>query len=203
MFLCLFMFIMFLDLAVVDGCIEGVGARHTAAFDGSEAELCEADVVVTEGDTWEWCGVKVHVVKDTWDANVLALVVELLLKKSSDGLDMGLIRCEPEQEVGLLIWMKQFEVLHSFITFRTAYTVKRVSIGMFVWAARCGFISESKLCEKKKRFHGSLLYQAVNLCHGFGIVDENVAGFVRCVFCVVSCCVLILIVALLRDCSDW
>ncbi len=129
-------------------------------------------------------------VKDTWDANVLALAVELLLKKSSDGLDVGLILCEPKQEVGLLIWIKQFEVLHLFITFdRTACTAKRV--GMFVWAVRCGFISESKLCEKLKRFHGSLLYQAVNLCHGSGLVDEDVAGFIRCVFCVVSCCVLI------------
>jgi hypothetical protein len=74
---------------------------------------------------------------------------------------------------------------------------------MFVWAVRCGFISESKLCEKLRRFHGSLLYQAVNLCHGSGLVDEDVVGFVRCVFCVVSCCVLVLIVVLLIDCSDW
>ncbi len=100
--------------------------------------------------------------------------------------------------------MKQFEVLHSDITFdRTACTVKIVSVGMFVWAVKCGFISESKLCEKLRRFHGSLLYQAVNLCHGFGLVDEDVVGFVRCVFCVVSCCVSVLIVVLLMNCSDW
>ncbi len=89
MCLCLFVFRMFLDLAVVDGCIEGVGAAHTAAFDGPEAELCDGDSVVTEGDTWEWCGVKVPVVRDNWDANVLALAVKMSLKKSSDGLDMG------------------------------------------------------------------------------------------------------------------
>jgi hypothetical protein len=93
--------------------------------------------------------------------------------------------------------------VHSFISFdRTIYTVKRVSIGMFVWAVKCGFISESKLCENLRRFHGSLLYQAVNLCHGAGLVDEDAAGFVRCVFCVVSCCVLIVIVVLMKDCSD-
>ncbi len=79
--------------------------------------------------------------------------------------------------------MKQFEVLHSLITFdRTAYTMKIVSVGMFVRAVKCGFISESKLREKLKRFHGSLLYQVVNLCHGSGLVDENIEGFVRCVF---------------------
>ncbi len=79
----------------MDGCLVGVGAAHTAAFDGPEAELREADVVVTEGDTWEWCGVKVPVVRDTWDADVLALDVEMLLKKSSEGLDVELIICEP------------------------------------------------------------------------------------------------------------
>ncbi len=45
----------------------------------------------------------------------------------------------------------------------TIYIVKRFSIGMFVWAVKCGFISESKLCENLRRFHGSLLYQDVNL----------------------------------------
>ncbi len=56
--------------------------------------------------------------------------------------------------------------------------MKIVSVGMFAWAMRCSFISESKLCEKLRRFHGSLLYQAVNLCHGSGFVDEDVVGFV-------------------------
>ena len=94
------MFIKYLDVVVMDGCHARVGAAHTAAFDGPEVELCEAAVVVTEGDTWEWCGVKVHVIRDTWDADVLALALELLLKKSSDGLDVGLIFCELEQEIG-------------------------------------------------------------------------------------------------------
>ncbi len=134
---------------------------------------------------------------------MLALAVEMLLKKSLDGLDVGLILCEPEQEIGLHMWIKQFEALHECIFFnRTAYTMKSVSIGMFVWAVKCGFINESKLCENLRRFHGSLLYQDVNLCHGSSLVDEDVAGFVRCVFCVVSCCVLRLIVVVLRNCSD-
>ncbi len=65
-----------------------------------------------------------HVIRDTWDANVLALAVELLLKKSSDSLDLGLILCEPEHEIGLLLWIKQFEALHSFISFdRTDRTI--------------------------------------------------------------------------------
>ena len=97
----------------------------TSAFDGPEGELCEKAMGVTEGDTWEWFGVKVPVVRDTWDADVLALAVEMLLKKSSQGLDVGLILCEPEQEIGLFLWIKPFEALHSLIPFgRTAYTTK-------------------------------------------------------------------------------
>ncbi len=66
MCLCLFVFLMFLDLAGVDGCIGGVGKAHNASFDGPEAELCETDVAVTGSDTWEWCGIKVPVIRDTW-----------------------------------------------------------------------------------------------------------------------------------------
>ncbi len=51
------MFIKYLVVVVMDGCPARVGAAHTAAFDGPEAELCEAAVVVTEGATWEWCGI--------------------------------------------------------------------------------------------------------------------------------------------------
>ncbi len=94
--------------------------------------------------------------------------------------------------------MRQFGVLYSVITFdRTAYTMKIVSVGMFLWAARCGFISKAKLCERLRRFHGLLLYLVVNLCHGSGLVDEDVVNFVRCVFCVIFCCVLVLIVVML------
>jgi hypothetical protein len=71
---CLFLSRMFLDLTVVDGCRAGIRSALTSIFDGPEDELCEEAVVVTEGDTWEWFGVKVHVVKDTWDADVLALI---------------------------------------------------------------------------------------------------------------------------------
>ncbi len=79
--------------------------------------------------------------------------------------------------------MKQLEVLHSSITFdRTEYTMKLLSVGMFVWAVKCGFIDEAKPCEKLRRFHGAMLYQAVSLCHGSGLVDEDVVNFVRCVF---------------------
>jgi hypothetical protein len=138
---------MFLDLTIDDGCLAVMGAVLIAAFDGPEDELCEADVMVTEGDTWEWCGIKVPVVRDTWDADVLALTVGMLLKKSSEGLDVGLILCEPEQEIGILIWMKQFGVSHSFVTFdRIAFTINIVSVGLFLWAVKCGFISEAKLC---------------------------------------------------------
>ncbi len=59
----------------MDGCLAGMGSAPIADFDGPEDEICEAAVVVTEGDTWEWCGVKVPVVRDTCDADVLALAV--------------------------------------------------------------------------------------------------------------------------------
>ncbi len=96
--------------------------------------------------------------------------------------------------------MKQFGVSHSFVTFdRTAFTMKIVSVGMFLWVVKCGLISEAKLCGGLRR----LLYQAVNLCHGSGLVDEDVVGFVRCVFLIVSCCVLMLIVLMLIRCNDW
>ena len=37
----------------------------TAAIEGPVDEICEVDVVVTEGDTWRWCGVNVPVVRET------------------------------------------------------------------------------------------------------------------------------------------
>ena len=195
---------MFLGLTVVGVCLAVRCEVLTAAFEGPMDEICEVAMVVTEGDSWVWCGVNVHVVRDTWDADVLALAVNMLLKKSAEGLDVGLILCEPELEYGLLIWMKFFGVCDNFITFdRTAFAEKIVSVGMFLWAVKCGFISEAKLCGGLRRFHGSLLNQAVNLCHGSGLVDEDVAGFVRCVFCVVCCCVLMLIVVMLVRCNDW
>ena len=177
---------MFLGLTVVYFFIAVRGKVLTEAIEGPLDEICSVAVVVTEGDTWEWSGVNVPVVRDTWDADVLALAVTMLLKKSSEGLDVGLVLCEPGMEIGVLCWMKQFGVCHTFVTFdRTSSTERIVSIGMFLWAVKCGFISEARLCMGVRRFFGSLVYQAVNLCHGSGLVDEDVAGFVRCVFLVV------------------
>ncbi len=93
--------------------------------------------------------------------------------------------------------------MHSSVSFdRTVYIVKTGSFGMFLWAVKCSFISESELCENLRILHGALLYQAVDLCNGFGLVDEDVEGFGRCVRCVVCGRVLVVIVVLLRDCSD-
>ena len=39
---------------------------------GPEAETCGMAVAAAENDTWEWCGVVVPVIRDTWDADVLA-----------------------------------------------------------------------------------------------------------------------------------
>ena len=94
---------MFLGLTVVDVCLAVRCEVLTAAIEGPMDEICEVVVVVTEGDSWVWCGVNVPVVRDTWDADVLALAVIMLLEKSAEELDVGLIICEPEVEYGLLI----------------------------------------------------------------------------------------------------
>ncbi len=123
---------MFLGLTVVYVCIVVRGRVLTEAIEGPVGEIYSVAVVVTEGDTWVWCVVNVSVVRDTWDANVLALAVNMLMKKSAEGLNVGLILCEPELEYGLRIWMKFFGVCDNFITFdRTASTGKIVSIGIF------------------------------------------------------------------------
>ncbi len=135
------------------------------------------DVAVTRNDTWEWCGVVVFVIGDTWDANVLALFMQMLSKKSCDGHYVGLIIFEPDQEIGFLVWTKQLRAVHSFVSFdRIVNNMKTVSLRMFVCAVKFGFTSKSKLCENFERLHGALLYQAVDLCRGFGLVDEDIEG---------------------------
>ncbi len=42
---------------------------------GPESEACGMDVAAAENDTWECCGVVVHAIMDTWDADVLSLSV--------------------------------------------------------------------------------------------------------------------------------
>ena len=42
----LFVFIMFLELTVLDGCLVVMGEVHTAAVNGPEDELCGAAVVL-------------------------------------------------------------------------------------------------------------------------------------------------------------
>jgi hypothetical protein len=72
----------------------------------------------------------------------------------------------------------------------TASSFKIVTVGMFLWAVKCGFISENTLCDNLFKLHGALLFQAVSLCHGSGLVDEDIKGFVRCVCCILSDCVI-------------
>ncbi len=99
---------------------------------------------------------------------------------------------------------KQLGEVHTFISFdKTTFTVNTVTFGMFLWAVRCGFISEADLCGNLKRLHGGLLYQAVSLCHDSDLVDEDVGGFVRCVICVVCGCVFGVYIALRRIRSEW
>ena len=54
-----------------------------------------------------------------------------------------------------------------------------VTFGMFIWAVRCGVISEEDLWEAEGSL-GSLLALVVSLCHGHGLADADVLSFVRC-----------------------
>ncbi len=94
--------------------------------------------------------------------------------------------------------------MHTFISLEIiAFTIKTTTFGMCVWAVRCGFTSEADLCGNLRRLHGRLLYQAVSLCHGSGLVDEDVGGFVRCGICVVCGCVFGVYIVLRRILSEW
>ena len=57
-------------------------------------------------------------------------------------------------------------------------TVNLLSLGIVVWAVRCGILGGGDLCEHLGRV-GSLLFQLVELCHGPGLVDAAVTGFMR------------------------
>ena len=59
-------------------------------------------------------------------------------------------------------------------------SVKTVSLGMFVWAVRCGISGEGDLCLNLERV-GSLLFQLVGLCHGLGLVDVTITTYIRCI----------------------
>ncbi len=61
-------------------------------------------------------------------------------------------------------------------------SVKTMSLGMFVWAVRCGILGERDLCEHLGKV-GALLFQLVGLCHGPRLVDVTVTAFMRCVAC--------------------
>ena len=84
--------------------------------------------------------------------------------------------------------MREFGVTHIVLEFDEEIrccgfrTVKTVSLGMFVWAVRCGILGEDDLCEHLGKV-GSLLFQLVGLCHGLGLVDVTVTAFMRCVAC--------------------
>ncbi len=113
----------------------------------SAAEACGLAVAADADATWEWCGVLVPVIRDTWDADELVVSVRMLLRKSLDGHDVGLTVFEPDQVVGLRLWTTQFEEVHTLISFDgTAFIVRAVTFGMFVWDVVCGFKSEADLC---------------------------------------------------------
>ena len=167
-----------------------------------ESEFCNVAVEEAGTDIWEWCNIRVPVIQDFWDADVLVLSVQMLLRKHMVGHDVGLLVFESTQVVNLYAWTAQFGAAHSIVEYDVIeFTAKYVTIGMFMWAVKCGFIDETALCRNLYKMHGALLFQAISLCHGSGLVDEDVKGFVRCDICAVSDCEIDSAIALWMFCK--
>ena len=148
-----------------------------AGSDGASA------VSYTE-DVWEWFGVTVPVERDFWSGHSLKTAMRFLLWKYGRGGPVGLRVSSWGESRMLERWMRGFGVTHTVLEFDEEIrccgfrTVKTVSLGMFVWAVRCGILGQADLCEHLGRV-GSLLFQLVELCHGPGLVDAAVTGFMR------------------------
>ncbi len=59
-----------------------------------------------------------------------------------------------------------------------AFRKRKVTLGMFIWAVRCGIIGERDLLSHIGSI-GSVLFQLVGFCHGDGLVDADLEEFVR------------------------
>ena len=135
-------------------------------------------------DVWEWFGVTVPVERDFWSGHALKTAMRFLLHKYISGGSVNLRVSSWGEDHMLDKWIHGFGVTHTVLEFDEVetcsgfVTVKLVSLGMFVWAVRCGILGEGDLCEHLGRV-GSLLFQLVELCHGPGLVDATVIGFMR------------------------
>ncbi len=82
-----------------DGSNETSKSAHYKVVDCTDAEGCG----IIGGSTWEWCGLLVPVILYLWDANVLAISLNMLLRKHMGDQDVGLIVVGPDRVDGLLV----------------------------------------------------------------------------------------------------
>ncbi len=74
--------------------------------------------------------------------------------------------------IDVLFWYERLEDTDG------AFTERKVTFGMFIWAVRCGNIGERDLLSQLGSI-GSVLFQLVGLCHGDGLMDADLEEFVR------------------------
>jgi hypothetical protein len=95
-------------------------------------------------NVWEWFGVIVPVERDFWSGHALKTAMRFLLWKYGRGGPVGLRVSSWCESLMLERWMRGFGVTHTVLEFDEEMrccgfrTVKTVSLGMFVWAVRCG-----------------------------------------------------------------
>ncbi len=86
---CLFVVPICSGFAGGSGCREMLDSVPGSIVVNPGAEVCGMVAAVVANDTWEWCSVVVPVIRDTWDADVLAIYVYMLLRKNLDSNDVG------------------------------------------------------------------------------------------------------------------
>jgi hypothetical protein len=164
-----------------------------------------ASAISYSEDVWEWFGVTVPVERDFLSGHALKTAMVFLLWKYGRGYPVGLRVSSLGESRMLRRWMGEFGKTHIVLEFDEVETcsgfrtVKIVSLGMFAWAVRCGILGEGDSCEHLGRV-GSLLFQLVGLCHGLGLVDVTVTGFMRYLSCSLDAMLYVLCVQFIMFC---
>ncbi len=102
-------------------------------------------------NVWEWCGMTMPVIQDFLHGHVLATSMVYLLWKYGRGGLVELRISSWGKSRMLRRWMREFGETHTVIWFDEEEasgglrSVKTVSLGMFVWAVRCGILGEGDL----------------------------------------------------------
>ena len=137
-------------------------------------------------DSWVFNGVVVPVTEERWAAHILHACLDILIRKHITGRAVIFSGYDMMDVIHLYIWMEKFGSGRDVLWYGAEVDadgveyVREVTFGMFAWAVRWGVISEGYLW-RAKGLPGRLLAHAVSLCHGPGLVDEDVVAFLRCV----------------------